>query len=289
MRIVARLKQLDEILKLINLEVDVFLIDTPLSVKKISLDMYNHLDEIASYKKDIYLLINKMIHETDIESLKDILEVAKKPEITAVVCGDMTVMVIAKEFGIEKKIIYQPGTFNTNSFDNEYFLIKNIKGITISKEITLEEIERIFKNKKTELSLVGHGFIDMFYSKRNLLTNYFIYKNIEKENIKENDSFRLKEEMRPDSLYPVFEDMGGTHVFRDKALESFAEIEVLEKHLDDFFIERIFINDEEYYDILKAYQDKNFVPEFLNKYQDKYNKGFYYQYTEKLKGELSEN
>ena len=289
MRIVARLKKLEEIPKFINLGVDVFLVDTPLSVKKISSDMYNHLDEIAAYKKDIYLLVNKMIHEVDLDMLRSILEISKRKEIKAVVCGDITAMVIAKELGIEGKIIYQPGTFNTSSFDNEYFFMKNIKGITISKEITLEEIERVFIRKKTELSLIGHGYIDMFYSKRNLLTNYFIYKEIKKDFIKDNDSFRLKEEMRPNSLYPVFEDQGGTHVFRDKAIESFAEIEVLKEHLDDFFIERIFINDEEYVEILKAYQDKSYVPDFLEKYQDKYNKGFYYQYTEKLKGDLSEN
>ena len=150
-------------------------------------------------------------------------------------------------------------------------------------------LKKIFDNKKTELSLVGHGYLDMFYSKRKLISNYFIYKSNDKKNIVDNDSFKLKEEMRPDSFYPILEDEAGTHIFRDKALNSFAEFNELKMGLDDFFIERIFMSDEEYYDSIAAYQDQSLVEEFLIKYQDNYNKGFYYQYTEKLKGDLNEN
>ncbi|PKK95242.1 MAG: hypothetical protein CVV60_02270 [Tenericutes bacterium HGW-Tenericutes-5] len=289
MRLVARLKNLNEIEKLINLRVDCFLVDTPLAVRAINKDLFNHLDKIKSYGKDIYFLLNKMIHEDDIEAVKEILKIAQEIGVTGIVAGDITLMVLADEFGLKNKVIYQPGTMNTSSFDNEYFFLKQIKGITISKEITLEEIQKIFEIKKTELSLIGHGYLDMFYSKRKLISNYFIYKNTSKNNIIGNDRFRLKEEMRPDSFYPILEDEAGTHIFRDKALNSFDEFLELKKGLDDFFVERIFISDEEYYDSIAAYQDRDLVEGFLRKYHDNYNKGFYYQYTEKLKGDLNEN
>jgi putative protease len=289
MRLVARLKNLNEIEKLINLKVDCFLVDTPLAVRAINKDLFNHLDKIKSYGKDIYFLLNKMIHEDDIEAVKEILKIAQEIGVNGIVAGDITLMVLADEFGLKNKVIYQPGTMNTSSFDNEYFFLKQIKGITISKEITLEEIQKIFESKKTELSLIGHGYLDMFYSKRKLISNYFIYKNTSKNNIIGNDRFRLKEEMRPDSFYPILEDEAGTHIFRDKALNSFDEFLELKKGLDDFFFERIFMSDEEYYDSIAAYQDRDLVEGFLRKYHDNYNKGFYYQYTEKLKGDLNEN
>lgn len=289
MRVVARLKNLIEIEKLISLGVDVFLVDTPLAVKKINGNLFFELDKIINLDKNIYLLVNKMIHESDLDMLEKILKIADNDKIKGIVCGDLTVMVMAKKLGLENKIIYQPGTMNTSSFDNVYFSNQGIKGITISKEITLDEIENIFKNKVTEISLIGHGYLDMFYSKRNLLTSYFEYKGMTHKNIKNNDKFRLKEEMRPDSFYPIFEDNGGTHIFRDKALESFDEISILKMYLDDFFVERMFMEDEEYYDSLLAYQSSDYKVEFLKKYKEKYNKGFYYQYTEKLKGELNEN
>jgi len=289
MKIVARLKTISEIEKLINLGVDVFLVDTPLAVKKIEDQVFSSLEAIKKTSKEIYLLANKMIHQEDLEELRKLLIIAKKHQINGIVVGDITAMIIAKELGIENKIIYQPGTMNTSSFDSEYFKEKSIKGITISKEITIEEIERFFTNKQIELSLIGHGYLDMFYSKRKLLTNYFIYKGIKRTLITDNYCFRLKEEIRDKSNYPIFEDYSGTHIFRDKALESFSEFKVLSKGIDDFFVERIFLTDEEYYEALAAYNNLEKAEAFLNKYGDNYNKGFYYQYTEKLKGDLNEN
>jgi len=287
LRIVARLKKLTEQEKLINLGVGVFLVDTPLAVKRVNVDLYHELDKID--KRPIYLLVNKMIHEEDVPVLKEILIKAKDNKVSGIVAADLTVMVVAKELGMNNLVIYQPGTMNTNSFDNQYFSQAGIKGLTISKEITLDEIKNICENHTLELSLVGHGYLDMFYSRRKLLSNYFIYKGVNRKNVKENDSFRLKEEMRSESLYPIFEDDGGTHVFRDKALESFVEVSTLKDYLSDFFVERIFMADEEYYDSLSVYNDFDQADAFLEKYGSKYNKGFYYQYTEKLKGELDEN
>jgi len=289
MKIVARLKTISEMNKLINLGVDVFLVDTPLTVKKVDEKIFSSLDQIIDSKKEIYLLINKVIHEEDLLLLRKLLELAKEKEVSGIVVSDITAIIIAEELGIEDRIIYQPGTMNTNSFDNEYFFKKGIKGITLSKEITLEEIQKFFLNKKIELSIIGHGYLDMFYSKRKLLTNYFIYKGIDRKNIVDNYDFRLKEEIRSESNYPILEDRFGTHIFRDKALESFMEFEILSQNINDFFLERIFIDDEEYYQALASYQNLKQAKAFLNKYGNHYNKGFYYLYTEKIKGELDEN
>jgi putative protease len=288
MNIVARIKNLSEINHLINIGVDVFLVDTMLSVRKINPHIYENLLEICKFNKPVYLSVNKMIHEDDLETLDEIFFDAKKYGINGIVIGDLTGMVVAKKYNLLDKIIYQPGTMNTNSFDSDYFFEKGIKGITISKEITLEEIEKIFKNKKTELSIIGHGYLDMFYSRRKLLTNYFKFKALERENIIDNYSFRLKEEVRENSNYPILEEKFGTHIFRDYALESYDELEILQKGIDDFFVERIFLEDEEYYEAIIAYKNKDNVKSFLEKHHTHYNKGFYYTYTEKLKGDSND-
>lgn len=289
MKLVARLKSINEIKNLINLGVDVFCIDTALTVKAINKDLFNSLDLVTKEETEVYLIINKMIHEEDIDILRKILEKAKKYQVSGIVASDMTVMIMAEEYGLKNKIIYQPGTFNTNSFDNDYFYSLGIKGITLSKEITIEEMVEIAKGKKLEYSLVGHGYLDMFYSRRKLLSNYFIFKNVEHPNVKNNHNFRLKEEIRDDSAYPIIEDEYGTYIFRDKAQISFDEVNTLNNFIDDFFIERLFLDDQEYYLAIKAYKDSLFQPEFLANYKDKYSSNFYYLYTEKIKGDTYED
>ncbi len=132
MKLVARLRNVNEIETLINFGVDVFCIDTDLTVKAMNKDLINDLDLISKHQIEIYLLINKMIHEEDIVTLIKTLEIAKKYQVSGIVVSDMTVMVMAEKYGLKDRVIYQPGTFNTNSFDNDYYNSLGIKGMTLS-------------------------------------------------------------------------------------------------------------------------------------------------------------
>ncbi|MCF7923815.1 MAG: U32 family peptidase [Candidatus Izimaplasma sp.] len=294
MNIVGRLKNSEEIKTLVDLGLDVFLLDlkgvTTKGIYSLNIDELKEVtDKIKIHQKKIYLLINKIIHEKDIELVETIFNDIENLKIDGIVINDLSVYVIAKKHQLENRIIYQPGTMNTNSYD-AYFFKDKIKGITLSKELTLEEIKTILmKNYDIEYSFIGHGYLDMFYSKRKLLTNYFIHKNITKENIKNNHNFILEEKTRKETQYPIIEDDYGTHIFRSKKLESFNEIKNLKNQISDFFIERLLIDDDEYYDSIKLYKNILSYDEFLLKYGDEYNKGFYYLPTEKVKGDRNED
>jgi len=292
-KIVARLKSIDEIEYFNQLNVDVFCLDGEFSVKKISFFTLSEIDQINMIIKNLYkqtfVYINKMIHEFDLARLEEYLLALKKIDVSGIVINDMTVYVLAKEIGIEDKIIYQPGSLNTDAFSADYFANRNVLGITLSREITLEEIQYILeKAPKTGLSLIGHGYLDMFYSKRKLLKNYFIHKKISGKEITNNNAYRLNEEIRENQFYPIFEDEFGTHIFRSKKLMSIDELKIIGSKIEYFFIERIFIDDDEYVDSIRLYNGTITKYEFLEKYHD-YDKGFYYQRTEKLKGDLDEN
>ncbi|XMB72685.1 U32 family peptidase [Mycoplasmatota bacterium WC30] len=293
MKLVARLKTIKELDKLDQLGIDVFCLDTEFTTKKISQFTISEIKEIVDFTeskhKATYVLINKMIHESDIESLNSFLKSIKDVKASGIVINDLSVYVIAKKYGLENKIIYQPGTMNTDSFSAEYFNDRMIKGITISREITLDEVNVIIKKPlNIEFSIIGHGYLDMFYSKRKLLTNYLTHKNISGKKLLGNYKLRLNEEIRPNDMYPVFEDEFGTHIFRSKKLISYEVLEHLSGNISDFFIERIFLDDEEFYDSIKLYRNKITIEDFLLKYRD-YNSGFYFQRTEKVKGELNES
>ena len=293
MNLVVRLKQLNEIEYLSQLGVDVFCIDTRYAAKRISNFDIESIQlakkQIYKLNKQIYVLINNIIHESDLLDLENYLKELKMIEVDGIIINDLTVYVLAKKFGMENLIIYQPGTFNTDTYSKDYFSNRNILGITISREITLEEIKQITKETSNlDLSLIIHGYLDMFYSKRKLISRYLEYKNIEGKNLVNSYDLRLNEEIRPNDYYPILEDEFGTHIFRSKKLVSFDEINDLKENINTFFIERIFMSDEEYYDSIKLYTNKISKTEFLDKYTD-YDSGFYYRRTEKVKGETNES
>ena len=288
MRLVTRLKTITEIEKLHQLGVDVFCLDTEFTAKRIAKFSINEIKKITeTHPENFYLLINKIIHEEDLDNLSFFLKTIQKYRISGIVIADLTVYVVAKKLHLEHLIIYQPGTMNTDVFSEEYFHKRNIKGITISRELTLEEIEH-FGNTDLELSLIGHGYLDMFYSKRKLVSNYLIHKNRTDLNLKNNYNLRLNEEIRESEYYPIFEDEYGTHIFRSNKLISKNEIEDLKPFIKDFFIERIFLTDDELIDSIKLYKDQITLFEFQLKHSN-YDSGFYYKRTEKVKGELDES
>ncbi|MGE4571897.1 MAG: peptidase U32 family protein [Candidatus Izemoplasmatales bacterium] len=294
MKLVVRIKNQEEIRHLTEIGADVFLLDTDnFTTKAIFALGINEMKSIVQYikslNKEVYVLINKMIHEPDILRLKSYLSYLKELEVDAIVINDFSVYVIAKEIELDHLIIYQPGTMNTNSFDVTY-LKNRIKGMTLSKEITLDEIQVMIESSKDiEFSIIGHGYIDMFYSKRKLITHYLTHKDLSGPLVKGNQGFVLEEKTRENMFYPIYEDEIGTHIFRDKKLESFKEIQMIKDKISDFFIERIFMDDQEYYHAVKAYLNQESVESFLKQYGASYNKGFYYTPTEKRKGEIHEN
>jgi len=287
MNLIARLKDVTEIEKLNQLSVDIVLLDTVFSVRVLNRFNFKEINKIVFHCKNFniktYISINKMIHEEDLKPLKLFLEKIEKIDINGIVISDLTVYALAKQLNLESKIIYQPGTMNTETYSIKYFEKHSIKGITLSREITLDEIKEIlFYKTNLELSIIGHGYLDMFYSKRKLLTNYFTYKNISKKDIIDNYNYRLNEEIRKNDFYPILEDKYGTYIFRSHKLISWNEIEIIKSKITDFFIERIFMEDEEYFDSIKLYNGNMDIESFLIKYNN-YDLGFYYKPTQMVK------
>lgn len=293
MKYVARLKSVSELNQLRQLHIDVVWLDTKFSVRKIHPFPLFEIQQVALQAKELgmetYVSINKMIHESEIPSLKQFLKELQAIEIQGIIISDLTVHVLSKDLNLDHLIIFQPGTLNTDSYTLEYFMKHPLKGITISREITLAEIQKILKqNTLVEVSLVGHGYLDMFYSKRKLITNYFIHKGIKGKEITNHHGFRLNEEIREDDFYPIIEDEFGTHIFRSHKLISFQEAKTIKDNLSDFFFERLFMSDEEYFDSIRLYHNELDLETFLNAYKD-YDSGFYFKPTEMIKGDSHES
>lgn len=294
MNIVVRIKNIGEIKGLAEIGADVFMLDThdlttqaiyPLT-KELMIDT---IKEIKKHDKKAYVYMNKMIHETDLTKLHEWFDLLKGTDIDGIVANDFSVYVIAKSYAMNDLIIYQPGTMNTNHFDALY-LENRIKGMTLSKEITLEEIKMIIdSSNKIEYSLLAHGYVDMFYSKRKLISNYLKHKSLDDSGVKNNHDYKIEEQTREDIFYPILEDAAGTHIYRDKKLMSFKEVNQIQSKLSDIFIERLFMDDQEYMDAIKAYKNPSLVDDFMAQYGHSYHQGFYYTPTEKTKGEKHEN
>ncbi len=239
-------------------------------------------DLIKSLNKEIYIVMNMIVHNENLKDIKEFLDVIKGLEVDGIIFGDLAVYQLAKITGIKNLLIYNPETLNTNYYDPMFWSKQGIKGLTISKEITLDDVKQISKDKLLEISLIGHGHLNMFHSKRPLIENFFKFTNKEHNEYIENRNLKVIEEKRNES-YPIFQDNQGTHIFREKSLESFKEVNTLSEHLDVFMIDGIFKNNDYLNKTVKYYHDllKNIgnAEDISKLYEGDHDSGFLYKKT----------
>ncbi|MBN2504249.1 MAG: U32 family peptidase, partial [Bacilli bacterium] len=226
MRIVATLKNKDEIALLAKIGADAFLLETNLFTRAaespLSLETIKELVKaIHRRRKKAYVLLNTLIHEADIAMLDEYLEELRRIKIDAIVCYDLTVILVASKHKLEKLCIYQPGTMSTHPKNLAFYEQLGIKGVTISREITLEEIMGFFTEEtKIEFSLMGHGYQEMFYSQRKLVSAYLNHQGLPHDTLA-GANLSIREKQRLDQFFPIVEDGFGTQIFRAKKLASF--------------------------------------------------------------------
>lgn len=239
---------------------------------------------IKELGKELYINLNLMLHNRDIEEVTKFLTFLQELDVDGIFFGDLGVYMIAKKLGIENVLIYNPETLNTNYYDTHFWSKKGIKGLTISKEITLEDINEICTKKELDVSIIGHGHLNMFHSRRPLIENFFKYSRDEYEKFINNRNLKIVEEIRNES-YPIFQDNHGTHIFREKALESYQEINTLKNNLDVFIIDGIF-KDTNYlvetvsnYKALLEPKNQHKAAVFSKIYERDHDSGFLYKKT----------
>ena len=237
---------------------------------------------VKSLNKEIYIMINMFVHNENLKDINDFIYSIKDLNVDGIIFGDLAVYQTAKKVGLDDILIYSPETLNTNYYDPIFWSKQGIKGLTISKEITLEDVKKISKDKLLEISLIGHGHLNMFHSKRPLIENFFKFTNKEHDEYIENRNLKVVEEIRNES-YPIFQDNQGTHIFRDKSLESFKEVKILCDYLDVFIIDGIFKDNEYLNKTVKYYHEliNNIgnAEEISKLYEGDHDSGFLYKKT----------
>lgn len=240
---------------------------------------------IKSLNKEIYINLNLIVHNKDLNKVSEFLDFVSELDVDGIIFGDLGVYQLAKRKNIENKLIYNPETLNTNYYDPLFWHNKGIKGLTISKEVTLEDINIISEKSEIEISLIGHGHLNMFHSRRPLIENFFMYTNSEYDEYIENRKLRIVEEIRDES-YPIFQDLHGTHIFREKSLESYKEVNIFKKIIQVFIIDGIFKDTNYLVETTKNYKQLLATPKYelkakeLSKlYKIDHDSGFLYKKT----------
>lgn len=172
--------------------------------------------------KKVYLTMNIIPHNNDLEGMAEYIKEVKKIGIDAVLVSDPGVFSIVKETEPNMEVHLSTQANNTNYKSANFWYNMGIKRVVLARELSLNEIKEIRSKvpDDLELEMFVHGAMCISYSGRCLLSNYMANRNSNKGECAHPCRWRyyLMEEKRPGEYMPVFEDEKGTYIYNSKDL-----------------------------------------------------------------------
>ena len=122
--------------------------------------------------KRVYLTLNIVFHNEDIEGVYDYIEKVVKAGIDAFIVSDLFLVdYIKKNFSVEVHLSTQTSITNLESVK----FLKNlgIDRVVLAREVGRDDIKMIIDETKADIEVFIHGAMCTFYSGRCVLSNYF--------------------------------------------------------------------------------------------------------------------
>lgn len=160
--------------------------------------------------KELYVFINKPIHNSELESIKNILISLSKLNITGVLFEDISIYKLNRDLKLNLNLIWASNHLPTNTYSINYWNKKGCSGALLSTELMVSDFINIKKNTNMNIFVYLYGYIPIFESSRTLITNYL--KHINKKC--NSNKYYMYEKMK-DKYYPMYEEYGNTFITED--------------------------------------------------------------------------
>lgn len=125
------------------------------------------------YNKKVYVTVNIVFQNEDIDGLEEFLRKLEEIGVDAVIASDPIVIDIVNEnkLNLELHLSTQASVFNKDA--TKYFIKNNVKRIVLARECLKEDIKDIIDNLDVEIECFIHGAMCSNVSGRCVLSNYF--------------------------------------------------------------------------------------------------------------------
>ena len=222
------------------------------------------LDLLKKIKdKDIFISINKNIHNKDLEIVKEILIKLNNYNIKGVLYYDVGVLNIYNKLDLNYDLVWSQEHLTTNYNTINYWNSKGAKYANISSDITEEEVIKIIEKSKSKLMVTLFGYLPMFVSKRHIVKNYLEY-------FKLNDDSSVNYMEKEGKIYPIIDNNVGTQVYSNNILNGIKSS--LNINLDYIVLNSFNIELDKFIDVIRYFKSVN--KDNVDEYNEKINNMF---------------
>lgn len=225
------------------------------------------LPKIKEKNKEVFISVNKIMHNYDLEKLKICMQTLKELNVDKILFYDLSILSIADKLNITNKLVIYNEHSNASINSHKFYQSYGVDESLITSDITLEEINEIKKQTGIKLIVPVYGHIPIMYSRRYLLTNYF--NHIKKQKTSPYYYFKQNEDK-----YIIKEEPYGTAIYSGKIINLDEEYKKYQNTFDYIILYSNFIDASIYDNTIKHYLNINDLDKFDNSY-----KGFAYTKT----------
>lgn len=135
-------------------------------------DIKEACDFAHKLNKKVYLTLNIVFHNEDLDNVYDFIKQVVDAKIDAFIVSDpFIIKYIKSNFDVEVHLSTQGSTTNKESV--EFWKNEGIDRVVLAREVSIKEIKEIYEHTKIDLEVFIHGAMCTFYSGRCCLSNYF--------------------------------------------------------------------------------------------------------------------
>lgn len=169
----------------------------------------------------VYLTMNIVPHEGDIQALPAYLDEIKDLEIDAFIVSDPGTMMQIRQIIPDAEIHLSTQANTTNSASAAFWKQMGVERIVLARELGITEITEICTAvPEMEFEVFIHGAMCISHSGRCLLSNYLTGRDSNRGDCAQpcRWNYALVEKNRPNEEYPIEQDEHGTYIMNSKDL-----------------------------------------------------------------------
>lgn len=185
-------------------------------------EMLRGIDFAHSRGKRIYLTMNIIPHNAELEGMADYVREAAGMKVDAIILSDPGTLSIVREAAPDMEIHLSTQANNTNWKSADFWHRQGVSRAILARELSLKEIREIRDRTPAslELEIFIHGAMCISYSGRCLLSGYMAGRDANRGLCAHPCRWKyyLMEEKRPGEYMPVYENERGTFLYNSKDL-----------------------------------------------------------------------
>ncbi|WP_343327819.1 peptidase U32 family protein [Lentibacillus saliphilus] len=213
------------------------------------------IQEITQYahaqQKYVCVAVNAIMHNDRIKKVQDYLAFLENIGVDAITVGDPGVIHLLQKNQMTLPYIYDAQTLVTSANQINFWAKRGATGAVLARELTYEELTLIGEQATVPVEMLVYGATCIHQSKRPVVGNYFNF--IENEKPEEKQLY-LSEPKKPESHYPIYEDINGTHIFASNDINLMPFLDQLaESGLKRWKLDGLFTRGDQFVEIARLF------------------------------------